>query len=83
MGKDKTKKKKKKGEIKGELELLDIENAEELEAIYIDSLSLLEAKHQQADGLIAEMRITLNEIKGIRDSLKQAYENNDFNEIDE
>lgn len=61
MAKDKDKKKKKE---KGSLD----ESIRE----YNDSLELLKAKHEQLDGLIREANLFLQEIKDIRDGLKNA-----------
>ncbi len=59
MGKDK-KKKKEKGSL------------DESIREYNDSLELLKAKHEQLDGLIREANLFLQEIKDIRDGLKNA-----------
>lgn len=59
MGKDKKKKKEK-------------DSLNESIREYNDSLELLKAKHEQLDGLIREANLFLQEIKDIRDGLKNA-----------
>lgn len=61
MAKDKDKKKK-----KGK------DSPDKLIREYNESLELLKAKHEQLDGLIREANLFLQEIKEIRDGLKNA-----------
>lgn len=52
--------------------------AESIQAKHDKELALLKAKQKQLDGIIEEAKLFLEEIKTIRDGMKQQYETENY-----
>ena len=52
--------------------------AESMQAKYEKELTLLKAKQKQLNGIIEEAKLFLEEIKTIRDGMKQQYETENY-----